>query len=141
MSSTWRLSRAFVKMYRDEALVGQDMCCRYCRDALTYRTSTVEHRIPRSRHGDSRRKNIAATCQPCNTAKGSMTDSEFMALLQREPSDRSKAIRACWRRRSDNLRKQVAAKRAGKVVADAADQRHRKPKHDKHLERIEGDGH
>lgn len=140
MSSRWRLSRAFTKMYRDEALVAQDMCCRYCRDPLTYRTSTVEHRVPRSRHGDSRRENIAASCQPCNLAKGAMTDEEFMSLLQSEPVGRSKAIRACWRRRDENLGKEVAAKRAERVVAYPADARHRET-NDKDLERIGGDGH
>jgi 5-methylcytosine-specific restriction endonuclease McrA len=111
MSGRWKLNRAFLKVYRDDALVDQDMKCRYCRDNMTFASSTIEHRTPRSRLGDGRRSNISASCRPCNLAKGDMTDPEFMALLQAEPVGRPNSVRACWRRRQANLSREIAASR------------------------------
>jgi 5-methylcytosine-specific restriction endonuclease McrA len=111
MRARWKLNRAFLKVYRDEALVEQHMKCRYCRDPMTFASSTIEHRTPRSRLGDGRRSNISASCRPCNLAKGDMTDPEFVALLQSEPVGRQNSIRACWRRREHNLAKELAVSR------------------------------
>lgn len=111
MSARWRLNRAFLKVYRDDALVEQDMKCRYCRDPMAFRGSTVEHKIPRSKKGGGRRSNICASCRPCNLAKGDMTDQDFMDLIQTEPVGRSRSIHACWRRRTTNLEQEVAASR------------------------------
>ena len=57
--------------------------CRYCQKPFTELLfPTIEHLVPRSRGGSSSGKhNLALSCSPCNGAKGSMTDEEFIALL------------------------------------------------------------
>lgn len=48
--------------------------CHYCGVSIPQ----VEHRTPRSRGGSNRLDNLVLACQPCNSAKGTMTDEEFM---------------------------------------------------------------
>lgn len=57
--------------------------CHYCGAPLGWghplvTAPQVEHRIPRSRGGSNRLGNLVLACQPCNSAKGTMTDEEFM---------------------------------------------------------------
>lgn len=40
----------------------------------------IEHRIPSCRGGSSQLENLVLSCSSCNTAKGTLTDDEFLAL-------------------------------------------------------------
>jgi 5-methylcytosine-specific restriction endonuclease McrA len=51
--------------------------CLYCTCRLTRKTATAEHRKPIARGGVDAPGNIDAACEPCNTAKGTLTKREF----------------------------------------------------------------
>lgn len=65
-----------------------DVCrgaCRYCgADGALER----EHRVPISRGGENRIKNIVAACRTCNAAKASATEGEYLKELRRQWGDR-----------------------------------------------------
>lgn len=67
-----------LRKFRAEALVKQNYKCRYCRDLMTSETVTAEHKKPKYIGGRTEANNIAASCYPCNNAKQTMTDGEFM---------------------------------------------------------------
>ncbi len=52
--------------------------CYYCGLKMTPREITADHRIPLSRDGYDRRKNVVACCFYCNNLKGSMLPDEFV---------------------------------------------------------------
>ncbi len=53
--------------------------CYYCRKPLNDQYH-IEHRIPVSRGGASKRENLVISCPPCNRSKGARTDTEFVTL-------------------------------------------------------------
>ena len=98
-----KLDRAFMKIYREDALVAQDKKCCYCAERLNYRSVTAEHKQPRSKNGSDKRENIAGSCRDCNEAKGSMTDAAFKKLIKSFPSGKHYKIILSWSRRRINL--------------------------------------
>jgi 5-methylcytosine-specific restriction endonuclease McrA len=55
--------------------------CAYCG---LWRPLTVDHRIPLTRGGSNYIDNILPACRPCNSRKGTRTETEFRALLELE---------------------------------------------------------
>jgi hypothetical protein len=60
--------------------------CHYCGQRLgrpgQHRTNrTVDHLRPLSRGGTNDAWNLVACCQPCNRAKGSLTQDEYLAVM------------------------------------------------------------
>lgn len=58
--------------------------CRYCGVKLTLdrnkpNSLSLDHYVPLSKGGMNKRKNYVASCEPCNSAKGSDLPHEFMA--------------------------------------------------------------
>lgn len=80
------------KVNRASALVDQDGRCKYCLSRLSYRTSTADHVIPRSKHGADNRRNIVACCEKCNITKGSMSVKQFKKLIRNPPRGHHKSI-------------------------------------------------
>ena len=54
--------------------------CRYCRRFCTVEEIAADHEIPLSRGGSDGLDNIGYPCTGCNSAKGSLTPAEFLAL-------------------------------------------------------------
>lgn len=54
--------------------------CHYCQRLLTRKTATRDHKIPKSLGGCNHISNLVLSCGWCNSAKGSMTDLEFLAI-------------------------------------------------------------
>jgi hypothetical protein len=98
-----KLDRAFVKVYREEALLSQDKKCCYCHDLLTFKSVTAEHKQPRSKNGSDAKENIAGSCRACNEAKGAITDAKFKKLIKSFPSGMNYKIILTWSRRRINL--------------------------------------
>lgn len=73
-----------LKWLREEVLcaltVVERRSCRYCRDQLTVRNFSLDHRVPTARGGSWSRMNVQIVCLKCNGAKGSLTSSEFQQL-------------------------------------------------------------
>lgn len=57
-------------VFREAERCGREVVCAYCKTPLTLETSTVDHRVPRTRGGSGERENLTIACQPCNLAKG-----------------------------------------------------------------------
>jgi 5-methylcytosine-specific restriction endonuclease McrA len=60
---------------REWLLEKWDRRCAYCKASQV--PLQIEHIVPRSRHGTDRVSNLTLACVPCNTAKGTMTATEF----------------------------------------------------------------
>ena len=58
-----------------------DPCCSYCDAKITKKNFSVDHATPLSRGGDTDQYNIVYCCSDCNSAKGEMTDEEWLDLL------------------------------------------------------------
>jgi 5-methylcytosine-specific restriction endonuclease McrA len=59
-----------------------DHRCYYC-SAFCLRRPTKDHVVPVSRGGSDRIENIVLACRYCNSAKGTMTQDEFLSLASR----------------------------------------------------------
>jgi len=73
----------------DAMYIEQAGKCHYCCRPMTKRkdkrgpaTATVDHLMPISRGGETRRKNLKLACAKCNTEKGALTEAEFLNVLR-----------------------------------------------------------
>lgn len=55
--------------------------CPYCRESLTAKNFSADHREPVSRSGKHEIDNLVICCERCNKIKGNMNDGEFISLL------------------------------------------------------------
>ena len=56
--------------------------CRYCSGFVSLEQTASDHEMPLSRGGSPGLDNIGFPCKRCNSAKGSLTPNEFLALLR-----------------------------------------------------------
>lgn len=110
------VDRMYARMYRGDALADQKMRCVYCKERITRSNATADHLVPRAAGGKTTRKNIKAACQPCNSAKGSMSEGLFRDMLH-APRIPSGIGRACaWVRFQLNRRTEKAERRICRAV-------------------------
>lgn len=57
--------------------------CVYCDEDLTNGEIHLDHVIPEAKGGPTTIDNLQVTCRKCNTAKGVLTESEFMSRLRK----------------------------------------------------------
>jgi len=84
-----RKANATVERFKDTEIFERDGYVCYICTRLTDPSSpphtplrtVLEHRIPLKRGGDHSRANCATACWECNSHKGQMTDTEFLALI------------------------------------------------------------
>jgi len=88
LSSSWRrqakkLNRTYELTPRLIAawLVEQPEVCYYCEVKITPNNIGVDHKQPISREGSLGLDNLAVCCRECNSAKGSLDETEFKQLL------------------------------------------------------------
>ncbi|WP_155134731.1 HNH endonuclease [Roseibium sp. RKSG952] len=74
--------RAWIRVYRTEALRQQKGKCVFCLEPLTLGRTTAEHVNPRAKGGSTSAENIAAACQPCNSLKANMSEKVFRNLIR-----------------------------------------------------------
>jgi 5-methylcytosine-specific restriction endonuclease McrA len=65
--------------------------CVYCDDDLRDQEIHLDHVIPESQGGPTTVSNLQVTCRRCNTAKGVLTEAEFISRL------RQRAQNILWR--------------------------------------------
>jgi HNH endonuclease len=68
-----------------EAMNGKEdgfLQCRYCRGYFTLKDIAFDHAIPLNRGGSTSLENIEYPCKSCNDAKGQMTPTEYLKLLE-----------------------------------------------------------
>lgn len=56
--------------------------CVYCDEDLSQAEIHLDHVIPESKGGPTTVDNLQVTCRKCNTAKGVLTESEFVDKLR-----------------------------------------------------------
>jgi 5-methylcytosine-specific restriction endonuclease McrA len=70
---------------RKNILLRDRYTCQYCHKTLPAGELTLDHVIPRSRHGETTWENLVACCHKCNNTKGSFTPEEAGMKLLRQP--------------------------------------------------------
>lgn len=70
---------------RKNILMRDRYTCQYCLETLPSGELTLDHVIPRSRHGETTWENLVACCHPCNNHKGNRTPEEAGMKLVRQP--------------------------------------------------------
>lgn len=95
--------QAWVRVYRTEALADQDNKCRFCRSPIRVRVVTGDHLVPRSRGGQTTKKNIVAACLVCNQAKGSHTVGQFERMIRSPQAGQPIEVWLAWALRRISL--------------------------------------
>jgi 5-methylcytosine-specific restriction endonuclease McrA len=72
-----------LKLSRRSILARDDYICQYCGEPR--RDLTVDHVIPRHRHGPHTWENLVCCCMRCNNKKGNRTPQEAGMRLRRPP--------------------------------------------------------
>jgi 5-methylcytosine-specific restriction endonuclease McrA len=70
---------------RKNILMRDRYTCQYCLRSLPSGELTLDHVMPRSRHGETTWENLVACCHRCNNRKGSRTPEEAGMKLARLP--------------------------------------------------------
>ncbi len=70
---------------RKNILMRDRYMCQYCQRVLPSGEMTLDHVIPRSRHGETAWENLVACCHSCNNRKGNRTPEEAGMKLLRLP--------------------------------------------------------
>ena len=77
-----RTTIADVRRY--DAIMRQKCQCLYCGDTITFKTSELDHIVPRKGVGSTNtRSNLAAVCMACNRSKGGATFSRWALQSER----------------------------------------------------------
>lgn len=70
---------------RKNILMRDRYTCQYCLSTMPSGELTLDHVVPRSRHGETTWENLVACCHHCNNRKGSRTPEEAGMKLARQP--------------------------------------------------------
>lgn len=114
-----QVDRMFARMYRSDALADQRLRCSYCKERITRENATADHLVPRKAGGKTTRKNIKAACQPCNLAKGSMSEGLFRDILHSASIPSGIRLACAWVRFRLNRRVEKAERRICRAVGMA----------------------
>lgn len=66
------------KLIREQILEDDGNYCAYCGRKLSHSNLTMDHIIPLSKGGRSRKSNLVLCCKPCNQKKGNMDLATFL---------------------------------------------------------------
>lgn len=62
--------------------------CFYCHDDLTFKKSTLDHKVPKKKNGKNNYKNLVISCNKCNKLKGSSFDFVHFSEIIQSTEDR-----------------------------------------------------
>jgi 5-methylcytosine-specific restriction endonuclease McrA len=97
--------RPQVKLTRREVFIRDNFTCQYC--GRQTRELTIDHVIPKSRHGAHTWENLVSACKECNHRKGGKTVQEARMRLLHEPyRPRAGAYYTIQRKISHDLREE-----------------------------------
>lgn len=58
--------------------------CHYCRRRFTWKTGSLDHKVPRVKGGSNRDENIVSACRSCNQKKGTTPYDVFVERMRAE---------------------------------------------------------
>lgn len=97
--------RPQVKLTRREVFIRDHYTCQYC--GRQTRDLTIDHVVPKSRHGAHTWENLVSACKECNHRKGGKTVQEARMRLLHEPyCPRAGAYYTIQRKLSHELREE-----------------------------------
>lgn len=108
--------RSWIRMFCVEAWIEQKGKCAYCREPMTRQQATADHVNPMSLGGPTTRDNIKAACEPCNKAKGRLSEAAFLKLIKNPQSGDPLGIWLAWSRRRIWLATERVCKRIERMV-------------------------
>lgn len=108
--------RMWTRMFAVDARADQGGKCAYCHKPMNREDATGDHVDPLAKGGSTNRKNIKASCRPCNWTKGNQTEKAFIARIKSPRKGDSIHIWEAWYRRSIWLRTERACKRIMALV-------------------------
>lgn len=71
------------RIHRADAAISQGRKCKYCTAPMSLEEATADHLVARKKGGKTTSWNIVAACQPCNSAKGHMSQHAFKMAVRR----------------------------------------------------------
>ena len=78
---TKREIRAQIETWRLQDWLARGCRCAWCGKPIAAEEVTADHRVPRMKGGRHTARNIVASCEPCNVAKGSRWPKQFERML------------------------------------------------------------
>lgn len=94
-----RDEQMYLRMYRNDARAAQGGKCAYCHEPISRSQTTADHVRSRFQGGATDRKNIKASCLPCNRTKKSMSEAAFLRAIKNPQPGDSIHIWLAWSRR------------------------------------------
>lgn len=77
--------KSSVGSWKHDLCIEQSYRCYYCKNIISEKTATLDHKQPLRRGGEDVYKNLCATCVECNNEKGNMTEEEFIEMKKFNP--------------------------------------------------------
>lgn len=111
-----KMEKAFVRMYREDAMSHQNSKCTYCKEGIKRIQATADHLTSRKNGGATIRENIKAACFGCNITKGSLNEKEFRKIVQSKVPPRGGKYFLPWLRHRFNTRLEKFELRVKKLI-------------------------
>ena len=71
-------------IHKHELYGKQEGKCAGCHIFLPFRNMTIDHIVPQAKRGTDAKANLQLLCNACNSAKGTRSQSEFIAILREQ---------------------------------------------------------
>jgi len=69
------------KIYKDNILKFGTLYCEYHDEPISFKESSIDHKIPLVRGGSNQNTNLLICCRKCNSKKHTRTDVEFISII------------------------------------------------------------
>lgn len=83
LSAPLRTEAFWRRIHRADAVIKQGRKCLYCTAPMSLQEATADHLLAQKKGGRTTTWNIGAACQPCNSAKGHMSQHAFKMAIRR----------------------------------------------------------
>lgn len=116
LSAPLRQERFWLKIHRADAWRAQSRRCKFCREPISLKEATADHKLARKNGGTTTSENIQVACADCNSAKGHKTDLYFKKAIRNPQPEDTWAVWRAWSRRTLWARAEAANLRLMRMV-------------------------